>query len=392
MIQSSSEYALNLEFRANPNYKLLVLDEIPSEVDIAINELKSNPDCYAILQPQIENLGVKAICQETACLYRRLTVPGRLLDALPSPVEIENLNAAIAELVFDGVLELRVGEAFISGPEASSRIYQMNEGLGTNRIAQLSYDALKYAQELRLDDTRLLSMRMYFYNRSPATPEWKRRCRSPESIAEFLGIDLSTAHGKILDRNWARIPLSPENDWWFMWQPKRRNRDREKTLTYKLYISPQCDYIQDALQVLVTVLTNSQAKSFKVGNDVYGLLRPDKMVAYFNSMVDLQEAASELQKQLMGCPAQGTPFTAELGCDGLISWGIDPPSDRHVISWLGDRSWRLWITNNLATALSSAKVLSNSDAEPWQLALNRLSLEGINTSTWAPVDSNWDGW
>ena len=156
-----------------------------------------------------------------------------------------------------------------------------------------------------------------------------------------------------------------------------------------MYVSPRPEALPEALQRTVATLAELGAPTFKVGDNLHDLLRPDKLVIYFGSREELDEVAERLVPALAGLPAQGVPFTAALGGDGLVSWGIDPPPEEYTLPWLGAESWRIWITNRLATALVAAR-----EAEPdgpdgiegWRFALERLRLEGVDTGTWAPTE------
>ena len=85
-------------------------------------------------------------------------------------------------------------------------------------------------------------------------------------------------------------------------------------------------------------------------------------------------------------PVQGVPFTAEIGGEGLLSWGVDPAQERHRLAWEGPVSWRLFVTSRLARALLHARHESGPGLEPWRFALERLRLEGVDISTWTPMD------
>jgi hypothetical protein len=117
-----------------------------------------------------------------------------------------------------------------------------------------------------------------------------------------------------------------------------------------------------------------------------GLLRPDKIVAYFPDFERLAKAAEAVSARLGGVPAQGVPFTSEIGGDGLLSWGMDPPASE-LAAWGGRESWRLWLTHRLARALLAAR--SAEGLEPWRFALERVRLEGIDTASWTPAASLW---
>jgi hypothetical protein len=167
---------------------------------------------------------------------------------------------------------------------------------------------------------------MYFYNRQPASPEWKRRLPTPDAVAEHLGLQEGGSNKRAINRRWSRVPLSPPYDVWLMWKSRHlRSLKQPSEFFYKLYVSPGCEYIRDAFHATIEVLSDFEVPRFKVGKDVYGLLRPDKIVAYFWSLEELQEAANQLKRKLAACPAHGVPFTAEIADNGLLSWGIDPP-------------------------------------------------------------------
>ena len=63
---------------------------------------------------------------------------------------------------------------------------------------------------------------------------------------------------------------------------------------------------------------------------------------------------------------------------------MDPPRDKYQANWQEKESWRLWITNRLASAIIAAKSHKNTDLKPGKFALKRLSLEGIDTTNWIP--------
>jgi len=132
---------------------------------------------------------------------------------------------------------------------------------------------------------------------------------------------------------------------------------------------------------------------WKIGADLAGLLRPDKIVAYFPDFDALARAAQILCERLDGLPAHGVPFTAEIGGGGLLSWGMDPPRDE-ALPWSGPESWRIWLANRLARALLDARAQTgtvetdpaplNPPLAPWRFAVERLRLEGVDTDSWTP--------
>lgn len=379
-------------FRANPQYELVLFDRLPPEQKALLADLQEDSDLYGILRPKEQaGLGLKSVCRDTALLYLTLDKPG----ALPAYVRTmfaERCNQAIAELVLDRVLGIDKDGLFVSGSDAYELLYETRQPVEPQGFnSTLSMQALQYAQALEVHDVSKLSARMYFYNRVPASPDWMRRFPTPDFVGEYLGVDEHGWNRRLLRQNWSPVVLSPPYSGWRMWRSSRKsNHNEELRTTYKLYVSPTCDAIKDAFQSTLQILTEVEAPRFKIGHDVYGLLRPDKIVAYFWSFGHLMQTAERLQRKLAGIPAQGVPFTATIMDDGLLSWGMDPPRDQQALTWMERESWRLWITNRLATALLSARAAKSGAREPWQFALDRLRLEGVNTDSWIPDKEIWE--
>ena len=381
-------------FRANPNYELVLFDRLPPEQREMLGRLRNAPDFYGVLLARgAPDLGIKSVCRETALLYLTLREPGPLPAYVRATLG-ERCNQEIAQLVLDGVLEIQRDGAFVTRADAYEAIYGTRPGVaeGGGAIARLSREALMYAQALEISDSLRLSARLYFYNRLPAGPEWHRRLPTPGAVAELLGVRAGGPAAEPLKRDWSPVALEPPLDGWLLWQRrKRRPAAAEERCTYKLYVSPGYEAVRDAFLATVDAATTLDVPRFKVGKDVYGLLRPDKIVVYFDRFEELEEAAHRLRGRLEGCPAQGVPFTAELGGDGLLSWGTDPPRDQQALVWQERESWRLWLTNRLATALLAAKSAHARAVEPWQFAMERVRLEGVDTQTWTPAASIWHG-
>jgi hypothetical protein len=149
---------------------------------------------------------------------------------------------------------------------------------------------------------------------------------------------------------------------------------------YKLYLSPEPEHLADGLGRLLTALSGAHAFQVKVGADAWGLLRPDKVVAYFPSFERLSELAFALTEALAGIPAQGVPFTSEIAGDGLLSWGVDPPG--WALPGGGRESWRVWLVRQLARGFLDARTAG--EERPWEFACERLRLAGVDTGSWTP--------
>lgn len=372
-------------FRSNPTYQLVLFDRLSQKEKEVLSDLLKDPHFYGILRSNTDDLGMKSVCCDTALLFFTMMKPGKI------PTYAKNIfghrfNEVVCRLVLDRILEIKLNNKFISGTEAYEFI-NINESniLPNGVVNRLSIDAMKYGQSLQFNDYLKLSVRLYFYNRIPVSTQWKSLFSSEKAIIKYLGLEQGGKNKKILDKYWGSPRLSSVNNNWRFWTS---NKVTPCHRAYKLYVSPRCEHISETFGTTLEVLTELKAPSFKIGKDVYGLLRPDKMIAYFTTFDEMSEVAAKLLQHLQGIPAHGVPFTASFEPSGLLSWGMDPPRQQHILPWQGP-SWRRWITDRLSVSLITAKASTPSGIEPWQFALERLRLEGIDTTSWIPSPEIW---
>ncbi|HET7433987.1 MAG TPA: hypothetical protein VFN10_04650 [Thermoanaerobaculia bacterium] len=325
--------------RANPSYELVVFDRLPEPMRESLHALRDDPSFYGILRPRDGTLPVKSVDRETALLFLTMREPGEL----PSYATRTQPDLA-ARLVFDGILELQLHGTFHTG---AADLGGATFRTANTRIARLSRNALEYANALPIDDANALAARLYAYNTVPCT-----RVPKLDALTHARGWQQTATHG-----------------YWRAW-----TRGAETQATHKLYISPTLDALLDHFPRIVAALSETRATQFKTGADAHGLLRPDKLVAYYASFDELAEAAAHLETALRGIPAQGVPFTSEIGGDGLLSWGADPPRR-------SESSWRHWLVHRLARALITAR---DVDA-----ALQRVALDGVDVERWIPSATIW---
>ncbi|MFP5284915.1 MAG: hypothetical protein ACLGI9_04180, partial [Thermoanaerobaculia bacterium] len=327
----------------------------------------------------------KSVDRETALLFLTLREPGPLPSYVTAMLGDGALRV-VARLVADAILEVEEEGRFLSGAAALGLFGERRAPGAGGRLADLSLAALRYAQDLAEDDPLALSFRLYGYNRRPLTPDWKRLLPKGENVLAWLGIGRGGRHRRLLDRSWERTGGSAE--WWLSWRSRKEGDLSDVAgigATWKLYVSPAPEALPESFGDILEALAAGRAAQFKVGADALGILRADKIVAYFPSFERLATAAEALESRLSGIPAQGVPFTSEIGGAGLLSWGVDPP--REESSFGSGESWRLWLTHRLSRALLSAR--SAAEPEPWRFALERVRLEGVDTDTWTPGALLW---
>lgn len=371
-------------FRAHQHYELVMFDRLPPHEQDALRELQDQPDFYGILRPVAgASLGIKSVSRDTALLYLTLREPGPL-PAYMQTLAKESFESVVLRLLCDNVLEMQVGNEFVSGAQAYARLHARPLTACADGAHRLSIDALRYAQHLHLPDVQALSMRLYSFNRLPVSTKWKKRFPDSAAVAAHLGIDQDGANRARLDKYWISATEKGEPaDGWYAWNRRdQHGRTVHDERSWKLYVSPHPDALREVFEITLDVLSAAPVRQFKVGADVYGVLRPDKLVAYFGNFDDLRAVAETLDRRAGGHLAQGVPFSAQIGESGLLSWGVDPPESQQLLSWQPRESWRLWLTNRLAHALHTAATAPTADLEPWEFALERLRLDGIDTDAW----------
>jgi hypothetical protein len=376
-------------FRANPDYKLVLIDRLSAEDRNQLQQADCSEDLYGALVPQGEGAqGWRSVSCETALLFMALTEAGSLPRYVLRRLG-RDLDRTIKRLLVDGVLQISLNGRFACGPHVAELLGSQHPRTFRGRNFDLTVSALRYGQELTSLHEAELGYRLYFYGRKPVSPQLYRRLASSAALVRFLGMDDDGALVRSLHHHWRRVPV-PQGvrQYWWQWisksEPPRGTAQRSR---YKLYVSPVVNDTRDALEAIAGALHHSLGVTgFKVGVGLWGISRPDKILVYFTELDDLYRFADLLRARLSGCAVQGVPFSAAVSEDGLLSWGADPPRGAG-----GERttSWRMWVTWRLAEYLVSARTGALSTLEPWQYALERLNLAGIDTDTWIPANGTW---
>ncbi len=368
-------------FRANPEYEMVLFDRLPEEQRTLLADLEKDPDFYGILRPRPgAALATKSVCRDTALLFATLAEPGPIPRYVVRQSGAE-ARRAVTELVMDGVLAIGTGETWVSGAAALALFgpAASNAPDPGRRLARMSWDAVQYAASLSATEAATLAGRLYNYNSLPLSPV---RLASLTTSAE-----LERAYPP-KPNEWTALPPTPKSEGWSAWRSRRMANPRQQTGSlFKLYTSPMPEALPEAFQAVVAAAGDWGALQFKIGRRGHGLLRPDKLVAYFPSFSALERAAEQIRRATGGCPAQGVPFTATVGGeeDGLLSWGFDPPPDPAAPEWLRGESWRLKLANRLGSALAMFKTNPSTDVTAVDFAFARIRLEGVDTATWSPL-------
>lgn len=296
----------------------------------------------------------------------------------PQTIDREQLDAtALIRLVLDGLIEFECGDGYRSGGDVHRLFFPgLRPAPGTDRIGRLSDQALHLAATLIGAPPVALADRLYRFNTRPWSPAWQRRLPDDHAVAAFHGLD-RLGSTRTSGSGIEEFQSGP----WQVWHAPSAARDTTAGPTWKLYLSPTPDHTADASHALFATLGRPTGPfSMKVGRTLAGTLRPDRIVAYFTTQRRLDQTATRLSRTLAGVPAVGVPFTASCEPDGLLSWGADFPVTTDLPELARERSWRGWLTIRLASALAVA--LASGADDPVTCALDRVSLDGVDTHRW----------
>jgi len=238
----------------------------------------------------------------------------------------------------------------------------------TGRIGSLSERALHLAAGLKFAETGRVARWLYHYGTAPRSPEIERNFGQGDDPMAVLGLTPGGAARRTLEYSY-QVTTYPG---WLSFA--RESAPAMSQAACKLYVSPQPAELAEAFPEIADVFARMNVRSFKVGRGIKGLLRPDKLVAYFDDRDALQRVAKAVGKRLANCAAQPVPFTTEAGGDGLLSWGTDPPLGGNGLSW------RSWITRQLAEGLKLGRPATASDSVAG--ALRHVAAQGVEYATW----------
>jgi hypothetical protein len=235
----------------------------------------------------------------------------------------------------------------------------------SGRLAHLSLRGLRMAAAGLPADQDSVSRWLYHFGTHPAGPALERDFGMDDEPMAVLGLTRGGRPRALLERH---FDASTHKGWISF---ARAGAPAITAPACKLYVSPRPEALASAFPIVADVFAGARIRSFKVGRGLQGLLRPDKIVAYFDDRAHLDDTARLLARRLRQCPAQGVPFTAEAGGDGLLSAGVDPPDDSE------GASWRAWITRKLARGLIVTRRIDRVGA-----ALDFIRAAGVDPETW----------
>jgi hypothetical protein len=368
-----------VRLRSNPQFHLLPFDALAAQQKEALRGLEQEPDFFGVLvPPEGSCLPMKSISRDAALLFMALRDAACLPHLLGSLFG-KDASARLRSLILDGVFEVELAGQFVSGPAALPLLGDPKSAAPTTRVAQLSEAAIVYAAALEGLPLQDVANRLYLFNTAPATPAWLRQIADDGKFDEFLCDGSATR--RLLQSRWKRETVG---DSWIAWAGDGLGHP----LPYKLYVSPAPEGLPATFAVAAEAFARTSCTYFKIGQGPLGLLRPDKLVAYFRGLEDLHQAADLIRTNAARAAPQGVPFTAPIDAHGLLSWGMDPPRFEQVLAHQQLQSWRQWLTARVAVYVAAAK---EAHAEVSTFVRNRIGLDGVDPATWNPDLAIWRG-
>jgi hypothetical protein len=371
---------------ASPSLRLFAGTRLPTRVRRALGSLRRGRDFDGVLvRKQSDAATCIALSQEGTRLWSALAKPRALAEVLASPLD-PTLNSDIARLVLEGAFAVEAGNgSLVTGREAFETLFfcaSMAPPAG--RTGRLTVLALERAGQLPANAPGAMANLLYRYNTVPPSEHWRRQYGKPDDLERWLAArSLLTAFSHGSDRWTMRRPAA--EDHWIYWRRLMGRADNSSPLAaFKLYVSPTCADAIGAFHATLEVTAKSSAVALKIGRDLHGILRPDKLVIYFNTAESLFAAVPPLRQKLAGAAAQGVPLTPSITDDGLLSWGLDPPN---LDTSSPGVSWRTWLAGRFARALSALDSARSQSISTWGFALGYVSLDGVNPLTLAPPGS-----
>ncbi|MBK8706344.1 MAG: hypothetical protein IPN33_24130 [Saprospiraceae bacterium] len=298
-------------FRVGRQYELLETSRIAQSAPKALAELFSNPEVYGLFMPvdKAGHLSPKIAYKDVALLYYALQTEGQLPHFIRNAYDDET-NLVVARLVLDGILEMKANDRFVSGAAAQSALYREDAAIlpSGGRLPAISEQAIRYALQLDGLDSRRIAQRLYGYNTMPAGPSAYSHLTDSRAVERFLRVATHTRKGLL--NGWKKQTPTEQFGWISWHKTSARIIHNGHLPTYKIYISPTIDDLPGVFQQFLHILPHIKLVSFKVGANREGVLRPDKLVVYFNRYDELTQAADVLKAALFCEHPQGVPFTA----------------------------------------------------------------------------------
>jgi len=331
-----------------------------------------------------DNDDSRVIDCQTALLLYTLQTPIFLPTYLMLELDASTIKD-IQYLLSLGILELEAHnkkgeERYIFGSEALAHL-ENKFSKNTMSLSSISLNAIRHAHSLLPLDHQTLASALYRFNHKPVSKTLHTKIYDAKSVKKFFKLDNEKETKKFYS-HWH--PLENKEGWiGFLSQKDFTHTNNKTSHTYKLYMSPHSlDDFKKIFFDVAYLLYTANAFQFKIGDDAYGLQRPDKWVAYFYDKESLYHAIHIIEKKIGDIPSQEVPFSGKSDL-GWLSWGRDPQQAQEEAI-----SWRWLVCSEVAHGILEQSQISNSSNidDLWSHIASRLERENINPNTFEPIE------
>lgn len=356
-------------YRLSPDVEIYPLNRLPKEIDSPLYQQlhqQSNDmeNAFGAAINHKKNT-LRLIDQNTALLLYSLQQSGVLAEHVLQQWS-ETTAADIKFLLSMDLIEIYIASqkikeqatkktagVFLSGVDVLP-FFEAKEKKSPDAQQTITQAAIEHACTLWPATTTQLSHALYHFNRLPVSRQLAQQLADRKAVKHYIGLDQLTQDSRSFYQQWQEIP--PIAGW--IGFHRRIMPTVASTTTNiprvecKLYLSPHIEKIPELFFTVATLLKKTNALQFKIGENAYGLQRPDKWVAYFSCKQDLWQAIKYLQQQFQSLQGQQLPFVASTDV-AWLSWGQDPLSPSNVSQ--GEKqamrmSWRGFICQEIAHA------------------------------------------
>lgn len=366
----------DLRIRQNQQCEIKYISEPPGEQSstVGLARLAASPTSVATRREGLAKvLGSRIVSLVEEVGSTGAPVPNWFIDELGDAARVR-----VGALVFDCVLDARVEGRWVSGPTAAAYLLRDHS---PRSAGDLSTRAIVYAFAMRIGAPRGVAHFLYRFGRLPMSPRWLRSVSCAATTDSLIPWFEREGLARVGTATWSKGPQA--NGAWWLWRRRIQPHARNVGL-WKLYIDVMPEAIPVAVRACLETLTDSDATAFKLASTAGDALRPDKIVVYYPDRESMESAAKELASDLHGFATQGLPFAPRVrGCPNIL-WGIDPPGATGL-PWAEERSWRHWACSRLGFAI--VRTGAADDNVRLSQVGQRLNADGVDVSTWAPMDS-----
>ncbi|MDB5007776.1 MAG: hypothetical protein JWP45_2169 [Mucilaginibacter sp.] len=361
---------LSYTFRSNPDYKVIAWDKVQG----SDKRPGSGRGPFILIPKDPENAKpIISLDLAEADIFFSLNSAQKLT---PAHVTLfgENAVQGVIGMVYDNILQIQTASgAFEGGSNCESVWKLVNSHNSVDRplhpLSKLSCDAISYAFHAAHLDENAITNRLYGFNTYPHIMNTTQV--NPSKIN-----DTDTRLRNIVkERNYH----FHDSGYWLNW--RHTNCVGFSQLHYKLYISPCLQSTHEVFRTIAEMCFNFLVPAFKIGKGVHGMLRPDKLVLYFQSMEAMLSVANELRHSLNGVDAQGVPFTNPTDTGALISWAIEP--NAISVNYEGVTSWRMYVSKCISRSMKLSAFMYGDHSVA--SVLKRIRLNGIEPDNWNTI-------